>query len=210
MLCCASGCALIAMATQAAGKEVAAVYPGLTGQSVGVMVWAERGVRADWPAVQLDIANLVQDKLRKSDSPETKTATWPVQPASIVRYQQDHPGIEAIPIIDVAPKLGVSRLIYIEIEGFSTRSEVSYQTFRGNVTATLKVIEVSNGQARIGFEESDIRTFFPPNSPPEGVLDTNDLAVYHGTLGALGDEILNRLTTHHEDEDIKVESPGGA
>jgi hypothetical protein len=197
-----SGCAVLAMAAHGAGQKVAATYSGLAGQSVGVMVWAERGVRADWPAIQLDLANLVQDKLRKSTAPEVKGVTWPVKSASIVRYQDDHPGIEAVPVTDVAPSLGVSRLIYIELENFSTRSDTSYQMFRGNVTATLKVIETQNNKSSIGYQESDIHSFFPPKSAPEGVLDSNDLTIYRGTLDELSDEIVNRLTTHEVYEEM--------
>jgi hypothetical protein len=191
-----NGCAVFVMAARGAGTKQAAAYAGLAGQSVGVMVWVDRGVRADWPAIQLDLANLIQDNLSKSGAIEIKGTTWPIQPASIVRYQNDHPGIEAVPITDTAPNLGVSRLIYIELENFSTRSETSYQMYRGNVTATLKIIQIQNGVSSIGYQESDIHVFFPPKSAPEGVLDSNDQVIYRGTLSELSDEIVDRLTTH--------------
>ena len=74
------------------------------GQSVGVMVWADRGVKIDWPGVQVMLATLVQDKLAKSGAEEVKGSTYPVLAESIVRYQRDHPGIEAVPITETAPK----------------------------------------------------------------------------------------------------------
>jgi hypothetical protein len=184
------------MAGNAMGQKQPAVYAGITGQSVGVMVWAGRGVRADWPSLQLDLANLVQDKLRKSAAPEIKGTTFPIEPASIVRYQSDHPSIDASPVTDIAPNLGVSRLLYIELDDFSTRSETSYQMFRGNVTATLKVLQTQNGKSNIVYQEADIHAFYPPTSAPEGVLDSNDLVIYRGVLDVLAGEIVDRLTTH--------------
>ena len=197
-----TGCAIIAMAAKGIGEKKPAAYAGLAGQSAGVMVWADRGVRADWPSVQLDLANLIQNKLSKSTAIELKGTTWPVQAASIVRYQTDHPGIEAAPITDIAPKLGVSQLIYIELDNFSTRSEVSMQMFRGNVSATLKIIQTQNGQSSIAYQEASIHAFYPPKSPPEGVMNSDDLTVYRGAIAAMADEIVNRLMTH----DVEPES----
>lgn len=191
-----SGCAAFGVAAKAIPQTRPPAYQGLAGQSVGVMVWADRSVRIDWPSVQIELAMLVQDKLQKSRAPELKNATWPVQPASIVRYQRDHPGIEAMPITDVAPKLGVSRLIYIEIENLRTRSDVSMQMYRGQVSASLKVIEVDGQRAAVAYEESEIRAVFPPKSPPEGVLNSTDAVMYRGVLAALSDQIVNRFITH--------------
>ena len=36
---------------------------GLENQSTGVMICADRGLRIDWPTIQLDLANTVQKKL---------------------------------------------------------------------------------------------------------------------------------------------------
>ncbi len=196
ILCYCVGCGAVGALAHAVPQYKAPAYSGLSGQPVGVMVWADRGVRIDWSSIQFDLANLLQDKLQKSDAKELKGVTWPVLPASIVRYQRDHPGIEAMPITDVAPKLGVSRLIYVEIEGFSTRSESSLQMFRGNAIATLKIVEVNGGEAKVAYQENGVRAFFPAKSPPEGILNANDALMYRGTVVALADEIVKRLTTY--------------
>ena len=41
-------------------------YAGLPKQSVGIMVWADRGILIDKPSLQLDLANQLQDTLIKS------------------------------------------------------------------------------------------------------------------------------------------------
>lgn len=172
-------------------------YTGLTEQSVGVMVWADRGIRTDWPSIQLDLANMVQDDLQRSGADEVKGTSWPVQAASIVRYQRDHPEVEGMPITDVAPRLGVSRLIYIEVESFATRSEESLQMYRGSAAVTLQVIEIApGGQAKAAYQEADIRAIYPPKSTPEGVLNASDPLIYRGIVGAMATEVVNHLTTH--------------
>ena len=67
-------------------------YVGLMGQSVGVLVWTDRGLQIDYPTLSLDLANSIQKKLiAESKSDELKQTIFPVQPASIARYQLDHP-----------------------------------------------------------------------------------------------------------------------
>jgi hypothetical protein len=194
-ICCTS-CGILGVVAHAVPEYKDAVYGGLAGQTVGVMVWADRGVRIDWSTIQVDLARNVEDELQKSGAKEMKGTTWPVDPRSIARYQIDHPGIEATPITDVAPKLGVSRLIYIEITSFSTRSETSLQMYRGSATMTLQVIEIEGGHAKVAYEEANIRAFFPEKGPPEGVLNANDVVIYRGTIIGLAHRVTERLTTH--------------
>jgi hypothetical protein len=40
-------------------------YMNMAGQSIGVMVWADRGLRIDWPTLQLDLANSIDTKLKE-------------------------------------------------------------------------------------------------------------------------------------------------
>lgn len=193
---CLYGCyAAGAIANIAIPKRAEAKYAGLAEQSAGVMVWVDRAAKFEWESIQIDLANQIQNKLSGNPAKELKGTTWPVSAGFVLRYQVEHPGIEAIPITDTAPKLGVSRLIYVEVEQFSTRAEATYQMFRGSVTATLRVVEVSGGTAKIGYEEAGIRAFFPPKSPPDGVVNATDAVIYRGTIATLAQEIADRLAS---------------
>lgn len=191
-----SGCVVAGVIGRAIPEKRAAAYAGLAGQSVGVMVWADRGVRIDWPSIQMDLANQVQNRLRGSTAPELKETRWEVQPASIVRYQRDHPASEFVPVTEVAPKLGVTRLVYIEVQSLSTRAEASVQMFRGSISATLKVVEINGSQATVAYEEPGIKAVYPPKSPPDGTLNGDDTSMYRGAVALLADEILLRLVSH--------------
>jgi hypothetical protein len=206
LLC--AGCAVLGVAAYKLSPPptIDPVYIGLENQSVGVMVWADRAIRIDWPTLQLDLANSVQTKFQEDQKKKKEGAalvgtTFPVLPASIVRYQKDHPEIEAMAITDVAPKLGVTRLIYIEMEEFSTRSEQTMSLFRGMAKATVKVIEVTpDGAARVAHEVNNVAAVFPPKSPPEGIPAAGDARIYAGTIDAFATEIVHLYVPYQEEE----------
>lgn len=195
------GCALLGVAANAVPQYTKAKYNGLQNQSIGVMVWADRGVLIDWETIQIDLANAIQAKLETNKADELKGAKFEWKPASIVRYQRDHPGMEAQPITDVAARLPFTRLIYIEVESFRTRSETALELFRGSGVATLKIVEVDpiTHAAKVGYSEENIQTVYPKKAPPDGITSGNDQRIYIGAVQGLADEIVNRLVTH-EDE----------
>jgi hypothetical protein len=203
-----SGCQLLGVAAYklAPPPTIQPKYMGLENQSTGVMVWADRGLRIDWPLIQLHLANSVQKKLsdfQKGKGREAKTlggTTFPVLPASIVRYQRDHPEIEAMPITEIAPRLGVKRLIYVELEDFATRSEQSVALFRGTANVTVKVVEIHNDEATVAFEQNNVQTAFPPKAPPEGTTAFGDARIYAGTVDALATEIARLFVQYQLEE----------
>src|SRR5437588_307573 len=80
----------------------------------------------------------------------------------------DPPSVEMKNVTEVAPRLGVTRLIYVEVEDFGTRAPASIELFRGSMTATLKVVEVSGDNAKVGYEENGIKAVYPPHVPEDG------------------------------------------
>ncbi|MBV8779759.1 MAG: hypothetical protein JO353_00045 [Phycisphaerae bacterium] len=193
-----AGCQLFAAAAAVTPQLESARYNGLAGQSIGVMVWADRGISIDWPTIQLDMAGSIQSKLKTAQAAKTKElkdSTFPVEPASIVRYQRDHPETESQDITEVAPKLNVSRLVYVEISDFRTRSAQAIELFRGSIDATVKIVEVNNGQAKIAYQE-EIRAVFPKKSQPEGSIDGQDYPIYLGTIDSFTDSVMQMLMKH--------------
>ena len=203
-----SGCQILGIAAYKLKppETIQPKYMGLENQSAGVMVWADRGLRIDWPSLQLDLANAVQTKLvefQKAGKREAKTlagTSFPVLPKSIVRYQMDHPEIEAMPMTDVAPKIGVGRLIYVEIQDFATRSAEQLALFRGTGNATVKVIEVHDDEATTAFEQNNVQAAFPAKAPTEGVVNANDAQIYAGTIDALATEIARLFVQYQLEE----------
>jgi hypothetical protein len=207
-----AGCQLIGVAAQAMPPAtVVPNYKGLAGQTVGVMVWADRGTRIEWQALQLDLANTIQSNLqqaaglktgkKKSAVKELAGTTFPVETRSIVRYQQDHPETEGQPITEVAPRLGVSRLIYVEVEEFATRPDGAVELFRGDAKVTMRVVEISpDGTAKVAFEENEIMATYPPKAPKEGRPSIGDVRIYVNLIKELGAEVAKRFVPHAEEE----------
>jgi predicted small secreted protein len=194
-----------AVAAKAVPKRDAAAYKGLAGQTVAVMVWSERGVRIDNPYLQLDLAAGLQKKLQDiqaNDKPdELKDTKFPFRADSIVRDQEDHPEIEAMPVTQIASRYNASRLIYIEVTDFSTRSLASPELFIGNIEGNVKVIEVDpSGRGKEAFVKNDIRASFPKDSPKEGLPVGTDYKIYQGTLDAFTTEVSHLLYTYEEDQ----------
>src|SRR5947209_18686246 len=126
-----SGCNLIAAAAQLAPPPAtAAAYTNLKGQTVGVLVWVGREARIDYPVLQADIARSLTSKLTELTQPKDKhTKPRPelegiqyLNPMTIVRFQEDHPELEGMAPKDVATRLGVTRVIYIEVKDFRTHA----------------------------------------------------------------------------------------
>jgi hypothetical protein len=195
------------LANRIAPAKVEPQYKGLAGQSVAFMVWADRGIRIDWPTIQIDAATTVQNKMltaQKDKAKELKLTTFPVPPASIARYQAQYPQSQSRPITEVAPHLanrtGLTRLVYIEIDGFATRPSPGVDLFRGSMTGSIKVVDIKDGKARTVYEESDVHAEFPKKSPQEGTPNANDARIYAGTLNEFTTEVVKRFITHEEDE----------
>ncbi len=181
-----------------------AVYAGLAGQRVAVMVWASSPIRTEFNQIQLDLARMLENKLiarlgpePEKDSKKAQTSSMQfLNAGSVVRYQREHPEVEALPITEVAPKLGRSlRLIYIEVEEFQIQSPQSILLLKGIGKATLRVVEVENGQAHIALEEKGITVLYPKDSPA-GVVPTdkiNERTVYEGTVTRLAEKIAQRF-----------------
>lgn len=175
----------------------AASYKGLAGQSCAVMIWPDWAVSTDYPQLQMDLARLLHERLtaKFTGGKGKASPTQFLNPASVVRYQREHPETSALPITDVAPKLGVTRVIYVEVSEFQTHSPASIMLLQGNAQATLRVVEVAGGKAKIAFEDAGIQVYFPPDAP-EGVVATdkmNPRAVYAGTLARLADALVARF-----------------
>lgn len=211
LLCCyaclliltAGGCQYLGILAYAApDPTVKPSYVGLQNQKVAVMVWADRATEIDWPHLQLDVARGIQSRLqdaaRKKDPPKELTGTKFAAPESVIRFQHDHPETDTQSITDVAPRLDITRLIYVEIQQFSTRPEESMELYRGTLVGNVKLVEIVNGRAKIAYQEENVKAIYPDKSPEEGVPAGNDMDTYEKTLQEFSTEIANRFMTHVE------------
>lgn len=193
--------ALIAFLTgcQALSGKVPAEYTNLKDQKIAVMVWADRATLADFPSLQVDVASRVQRLLSEPGLDELEGATFPNRPQSIVKYQLDYPQYSSLPITEVAPKLGATRLIYIEIHDMRTRSRSTPDLFLGEISANVKVVEVADGKATITYMKDNLTARFPSDdTPADGLPAGNDDIMYRGVVSKFGEKVGQLFVEHEE------------
>src|SRR5688572_21569238 len=197
------GCGAIgAIAYKARGPTVVKpAYTGLKGQTIGVMAWADRELRIEHSALQLDVSRGVYEKLRKSQgrgAEELAGAKFPraAAPDAMVRFLYDNPRYDTDSIPEIAPQLGVNRLINLEVEDFSTHPEEVPELYRGQLSALLRVIEVApDGSAKVAYQDR-VQAVWPPKGPPEGRPDLGERVTYLGTLDAFSTAVVQKFVTY--------------
>lgn len=196
-----NGCEAIgAIGAKTVSTVIAPSYVGLKGQSIGVMVWADDGYRWDDNALVLDVMQGVANKLKGAQArgaEELKGATFPraAGPDAIYAFQANHPEAAAEPITDVAPRLGVTRLIYIEINDFNLHSGAVVELTRGHLSGTVKVVEVTGRTARI-VNPDTVEVTWPKQSPDEGLPGIERRDAYIGTVDAFCTAVVEKFVTH--------------
>ena len=201
-----SGCMLLGLAAYVAPHpQVDASYKGLAKKRVAVMVWTDRAMAIDWPNLQLDLSRGIESRLQakaaEKGHPKELEGTTFAAPESVIRFQRDHPETETQDITDVAPRMDIDRLIYIEIEQFYTRPEDSLELFRGSITANLKVVEIADGKAKVTFQVDRMQVKYPDKAPDEGMPGLNDADVYEKTIEAFATQVVNEFVPHEPPED---------
>lgn len=192
-----TGCALFGWAASSMPRSEDAKYKGLAKQRTAVMVWADRGIRIDYPNLPLDLGNTIQvTLLSKAKEDDVKEIQFPYEVRSVVRYQKEHPELEGRGVTEYAHRMsGLSRLVYVEINDFTTRSDTAVQLMRGAISANVKVVEIANGKSKVVYEINNLRTYFPPKQK-DGVIDVPEQAIYVGTVKDMGLQIAQLFYGH--------------
>ena len=154
-----AGCGAIqAAAAGIAGTSVVKpVYPatgsdpGFKGQSVAVMAWADDSLRYEHNMLIMDITRVSQ-KLQGSQARKAEEL-WGDVPAQKeagrdIRVPDEPSGVAADPIVETAPRFGVTRLIYIEVGNFDLHSGAVVDLSRGSLSATVTVVEVATAKGK--------------------------------------------------------------
>jgi len=200
-LCAAlSGCQALGVAANAIPQEVKAAYPGLRGQRIGIMVWADRAIVTDNPTLQPDLAKALQSKLQEAADAkidEVRNIQF-VRADDILRFQEDHPELQTESAQAIATRLPVpvTRLIYLEVADLSLHPNEAVDLSRGSAAVDLKVVEIAGSSAKVAYEEQNISAVYPPNSPPEGLPGLQDAQVYHHLIDLLSTALATRFVTH--------------
>lgn len=205
-----SGCALLGLAaSRAPPRTVPPAYDRLAGNSTAVWVWVDAAVDLDYPRLSLDVATRIQKNLEDArdrgnnrQKKELEGMSFPIEPASIVKYQKRDTTLNMAPILQVAPKLDVQRLVYVEVPRFTTQGGAAPGLLRGVSEISISVVEIDRQtkQARMGYQEQGLRLAFPPDGPAQGSSTLDERSVYQGLALRIADEASMRFVSHPEQE----------
>jgi len=196
-----SGCAVLGfLASRLPQADIKPAYNGLSGETVAIVVDADEAQRLDFPNIEADIATALKNHLIESKSKPLENTRF-VDPYSVVQFQRNHPEIKGMPVTDIAPRFGATRVLYVELREFSTRSDAAVDLFKGKALGNVKVVEVKPndpGSAKVSWKEDDIQVKFPNNND-EGQPQSDDInadVIYLGTVQSLALEISERFYQH--------------
>jgi hypothetical protein len=203
VFCALGGCASEMKEKNKWVETPEAQYEGLKGHTCAVMIWTDWHTRTEYSHIQLDLGKALTQKLEDYYKPKKEKdakkpedlVTFPNSAASVVRYQREHPELASMPIVEVAPRLQVQRVIYVELEEFSAHSPEAPMVLKGNAKASLRVLEVEGAEVKPMFEEQGIKAHFPPDRP-EGVVESekvNVRTIYEGTIDLLAEKLVARF-----------------
>ena len=198
------GCAVVGyLAAVIPGAGTKAHYPGLAGQKVAVLSWAERAVTYDFDALPADVSMGVANKLQiaakpSMDTDELKGTTF-IDPRQVFRWQKNHPELANRSLKEIAPKLaadlGATRVIYVEIAPFSIYDPRTPILLKGFATMSIRVAEVSGQTVNLKYEETEISVEFPLKAP-EGLPPSDTvtpLFIYKGLVDSMTTEVARRF-----------------
>jgi len=213
-LCCTAlllpltgGCAVLGYAAAVIpGPPTKAQYPGLKGQNVAILTWAERAVTYDFPMLQADVSMAVHNKLVQAADPKVKTedlvGTSFVDPRQSYRFQKNHPELENHSLAEIAPKvgagLGCTRLIWVEVQPFSIYDPRAPVLLKGVATMTIRVAEINGDQVKVVYEEAGVNVQYT-RSAPEGVPPSDSMTpnyIYKGLVDEMTTQVSLRFFTN--------------
>jgi hypothetical protein len=214
---CAAWALVLAMAAGSGGCTVLAaltasivpdptdppVYTSMTKQKCGIMVLTDPGTRIERPDLELDVARSLQSKLQTAIDAKAKEldGLTLVDSASVAKYMDNHPELEAVPIANIAARLPLTRLIYIDVDDFSTRPQETIDLYRGDMKAKISVVEIAGGKATVTFTSDPIEVVDPKGTPAEGTPNATETALYAKTIDDFTTKCAELFITHPHEED---------
>lgn len=160
-----TGCQLVGFVGssvyRAGSTQVKAKYTGLTDRNFAVIVAADRAIQADFP----DVVGIVTSEItrRVADPKNNPGANGIVAPEDVLRFQYQFPGWIALSPAELVAKLGVDRLIYVDMQEFRLTDPGNPYLWNGRASASISVIEAENDLGAVAPFREFVTVRFPDN-----------------------------------------------
>lgn len=199
------GCQLLGVAAaKAPPPTVPAAYDDLGGHSAAVWVWVDQRIDLDYPSLWLEVATRIQNRLETARDTgtarqrrELRELDFKIKPASFGRYKDD-PAIQMTPVRTLASRLGVERVIFVEIVDFATEGGLTAGMWRGEAKVNIQVyaVDPDSREAERVYDEPNRRVVFPPGGVAQGSTQLGAERTYAGLVLQIVDEVSKRFLSH--------------
>lgn len=137
-------------------RKVWAEYTGLQGHSYAVVTLADRAIEAENPGLVARVTQRVNDRLRQNAG-----ASAHIPSGTILAYMYNNPQWQAMPRGELAAKLGVDRLVVIEILEYRLTEPGNTFVWNGTAAATVSVVDGESGILDEPIYEKAVNVTFP-------------------------------------------------
>lgn len=197
LLTALSGCKLLyvgaAMWGQEPTREVRAEYPYLAGKKLCTLIWADGDTLFQYPHLQLELAEFVNQAL------ERNVAGLTLAPQrSVVEMQHREPEWRRTDPAELGKRFGADRVLMIELTQYTTREPESPHLHRGRIHASVKVYNTEYPNSRPAWQTT-IETAYPPDTA--GAWGSEESAIRKAVMEAFADDVARKFYDHK----VKVE-----
>ena len=167
---CLQSCAVVGVVgamADSAQRQGSTTYPadydGLDGYSYAVVISADRLIESDNPGITARLMQVIDRTLK-----ENTQATAHIPAGKLLAQMYADPSWQALPRGEMGEKLGVDRLIVIEIVEYRLHSPGNRYTWNGVASGIVEVYEIDSGLPDDPAYEQTIAVGFPDR---QGLLE---------------------------------------
>ncbi len=172
--------------------NVKAEYRGLENQKVAVLVDADQALLFEQPLVQREVCEAVSLKL---------TANVPgiqvIEARQVVDFQQRNLYWSTAAYADLAKRLGVTRLVLIELTEYRFRQPGQTDIWRGVISGSVAVAEADGSKPNDLVYDTPLTVAYPPDKPL-GVLHADQRTIRQGTLDLFAHGVAGKFSDHKQ------------
>jgi hypothetical protein len=173
--------------------QVKAQYRGLEGKTFAVLVASDDYTQFAYPGATAAIGRDVTARIG-SEIPGAS----PLDPARVAQFQRENPYWITVPYGQLIERLGVERLVVIDLVEYSLREPGNAHVWQGQIVANVGVAEFGEGDGNAMSFSTTVKGRFPDNSSRVGVLNSDDKTIQFGLLADFSARTTNLFRDHEE------------
>lgn len=156
--------------------DVKAQYRGLENKSVAVLVAANEMLLFEYPAAPLKVSRTISARIA-GNVPGVRL----MPPGEVAEFQNENPYWSTVPYSELIKKLGVDRLVVIDLIEYRTHEPGNAYVWHGLIAGQIGVVEAEADDPDQFAFQTTVRAAYPEESTI-GLLNSDDETVELGML----------------------------